>query len=121
MKKNLFTGFFAIAIIAMLALSSNAFAKDTKVKEAQIKTNAYSWMNKNEIESNLKMLNGIKEAELDLDTKIVAVTYDPETINVDKMIKSITDLGYEPTLITSDNPNKANTTTSDNKPKSGTN
>jgi Cu+-exporting ATPase len=46
------------------------------------------------IEKKLRKLEGVKEAKVNYMTQNVAVTYDPNKINISRIEKAIEDLGY---------------------------
>jgi copper chaperone CopZ len=98
MKKLSAIRFLAMIIIALTALSANLSAKDNtteNMSEAKFKTSAYSFMCKNQIENELSGHEGISEAYLDLETKVVTVKYDASKVKTDQICKGIESLGYE--------------------------
>lgn len=87
------TRLFTVAMLAFALMFSISFAGGKEKKE--IKTSAYSWMCKNKIENNINKLDGVTDAELDLDTKILIVEFDEVKIDTEKISKAIEDLGYD--------------------------
>lgn len=92
--------FAAIAIIVVFAAGNQSFSQDNKqTKEVKIKTSAFSFMCQNKIESELKKTDGVEEAVLALDTKIITIKYVSEKITPEKLRQKIEDLGYVAEII----------------------
>lgn len=73
-----------------------------KFETVKIKTSAQCGMCKDRIEEALAFEKGVKKSELDLDTKIVTVSYKPAKTSVDKIRKAITKVGYDADDVPSD-------------------
>jgi copper chaperone CopZ len=99
--KNIIVKFALAAIAAVLIFgSSSVNAKENStLKEVQIKTSAFSFMCKNNIETTLKNTNGVDDSYLSLDDQIVTIKYDPSSVKVEYLQKSIKDLGYDADLV----------------------
>ena len=78
----------------ILALISISFAVRAQVEKVKIKTSAVCGMCKNTIEHDLAFEKGIKTAQLDVDTKILTVEYNPKKTDVDKIRTRVTKIGY---------------------------
>jgi copper chaperone CopZ len=105
MKKAMILRLFAVAVIAIAAFGANLQAKDNetaKLNEIKFKTSAYSFMCKNQIENELNGREGVSEAYLDLDSKVVTVKYNPAKTSTDKIANGIKSLGYETEKMESD-------------------
>lgn len=89
MKKTIITLAIALAFIAATATS---FAD---VKEVKIQTSAVCDMCKNRIEKSINQLDGIINANLNLDDKTVTVKYDDKTAKVERIKKAISMAGYK--------------------------
>jgi copper chaperone CopZ len=89
----------AIFLMAFFIFSMSSFA-ETKLEECNIKTNAHCGDCKTKIEKALKKQSGVMSTNLNLDNKIVAVKYDPNKTNSDKLISAITNAGYTAELVT---------------------
>jgi len=89
----------AIFLMAFFLFSMSSFA-ETKLEECNIKTNAHCGDCKTKIEKALKKQSGVMSTNLNLDNKIVAVKYDPNKTNSDKLISAITNAGYTAELVT---------------------
>ena len=62
--------------------------------EIKIKTSAVCGMCKDKIEQGLAYEKGIKDVNLNVETKIATVKYNPEKITPDQIRKAISKLGY---------------------------
>lgn len=80
-----------VLIAALLALGFSTKAQTQKV---EIKTSAICGMCKRAIERELAYEKGVKSSNLDLDTKVVTVEYDPAKTNPEKIRERITLTGY---------------------------
>src|SRR3954468_587121 len=84
------------SVVAMLVIvSKNVNAQNAANAEIKIKTSAICDMCKETIEKNLAFEKGVKKSVLDVDTKIVTVTYNPSKTNPDKIRKAISKIGYD--------------------------
>ncbi|UOD35563.1 heavy-metal-associated domain-containing protein [Deferribacteraceae bacterium V6Fe1] len=67
------------------------------MKELKITVNGMSCHHcKNAVESALKNLNGVENAEVNLAEKSVKVVFDEAVVNLDKICAEIEEAGYEP-------------------------
>lgn len=89
MKKGLF------AIVATLLLITSALTMAGDDKEVKIKTSAVCGMCKERIERNLSFEKGVKEATLDVKSKIVTIKYNSKKTDVTKLKANITKTGYD--------------------------
>jgi mercuric ion binding protein len=62
---------------------------------AHIKTSAICETCKKTIESYLSFEKGVKKSNLDLETKMISVIYDPKKTDIDKIRLAITKSGYD--------------------------
>ena len=89
---------FLTALTSLLLLG-NSFASvspgDDKEKEVKIKTSAICGMCKARIERNLAFEKGVKEADLDVKTKVVTIKYNPAKTDVSKLKANISKTGYD--------------------------
>ncbi len=83
-----------ISIFSFFYLSFT-FSQQQNTSSAEIKTSAVCEMCKERIENKLNKLNGIVEANLDLDKKILFVRYDTTKVELKAIKKKITELGYD--------------------------
>lgn len=76
-------------------LFAGASVRDDKEKEVKIKTSAICSMCKARIERNLTFEKGVKEADLDVKTKVVTIKYNPTKTDVTKLKANISKTGYD--------------------------
>lgn len=84
-------------LITVICMSiTSVFAQNDKKEETiEIKTSAVCGMCKSTVEKALKKEEGIIKSKLDVETKIVTVTYDPSKTNPDKIKKAVAMSGYD--------------------------
>lgn len=101
MLRNLF-----LTALTSLFLLSNSFAStstgDDKEKEVKIKTSAICGMCKARIERNLAFEKGVKEADLDVKSKVVTIKYNPAKTDVAKLKANISKTGYDADEVVAD-------------------
>jgi copper chaperone CopZ len=93
------------ALTALTLTGYSAAAKsvgDDKDKEVKIKTSAICGMCKARIERNLAFEKGVKEASLDVKSKVVTIKYNPNKTDVAKLKSNISKTGYDAEEITAD-------------------
>jgi copper chaperone CopZ len=79
---------------------STADGEISKTKTIKIKCTEMSCAGcKKKITESIENLNGIKEVQVDLDTKIITVTFDETLTSTDKITDAIASAGYESELI----------------------
>lgn len=96
MNRTLF--FLSFASMLSFGLITNAAGtsnRDDKDKIVKIKTSAICEMCKERIERNLAFEKGVKEANLDVETKVVTVIYNPKKTDVAKLKANISKTGYD--------------------------
>lgn len=86
MKTMMFSLFFVL-------MSTVSFGQ--KMMTNQIQTNAQCGDCKERIEGKLNYTKGIKFAELDDQTKIVTIKYDPNKISLQTIKETIAKIGYD--------------------------
>lgn len=85
MKAIQLTAFFLF--ISVLSFS--------QAKEVVIKTSAECESCKERIEEKLNYTKGIKFCELDVESQLLTVRFDPKKIQLDEIKKIVSDLGYD--------------------------
>lgn len=86
----------SIFIVTLLAIFTSAFkAQESKLAEIKIVTSAVCETCKETIEKALAFEKGIKRSTLDVATKIVTVTYNPEKTTPEKIRLAISNAGYD--------------------------
>jgi periplasmic mercuric ion binding protein len=68
---------------------------DDKDKEVKIKTSAVCEMCKERIERNLAFEKGVKEATLDVESKVLTVKYNPKKTDLSKIKTNVNKTGYD--------------------------
>ncbi|GAB3989974.1 hypothetical protein GCM10028807_16130 [Spirosoma daeguense] len=101
MLRNLF-----LTVLTSLLLLGTTFAStltgDDKDKEVKIKTSAICGMCKARIERNLGFEKGVKEATLDVKSKVVTIKYNPAKTDVTKLKANISKTGYDADEVVAD-------------------
>ena len=92
-----------MSIVAVLMVNTaNAQEKKKNYEEVQIQTSAVCGMCEERIEGNIAYEKGVKKVELNNDTKIVTIGYDPRKTDPDKLRTAISKLGYDADSVTAD-------------------
>jgi copper chaperone CopZ len=100
-KQNVLSAIL-IAVFSIFALTITASANDKNEStpcKCKISAEVNSFYDKDLVETELKNHDGVKEVYLDLDEKIVYVTYDTKKTSTEKLCKIINDLGYETKVV----------------------
>lgn len=84
-----------ILLLAMLLVSNLLFAQSKKEAQVKIKTSAECDMCKKRIESNLIYEKGVKFCKMDIDSKVLTVTYNPEKTSPEKIKQAVGKIGYD--------------------------
>lgn len=98
---------FFVVLMTLFVLANNTFADEIKFTEVKYKTSAQNYMDKTKLESKLKKTDGIDDAELSLDSKIVTITYNPEKVSPDQIRAKIEEMNITAELIKNNDNNKA--------------
>ncbi len=85
----------SMLLFVLMLFSAPAFSQDKKEATIKIKTSAVCEQCKDRIEKSLAFEKGVKKAMLDVDTKIVTITYNPSKTTPDDLRKTISKLGYD--------------------------
>ncbi len=88
--------------LLMLFLTAGVSAADGKFETIKIKTSSQCGECKEIIEEALAFEKGVKTAELDLETKIVTVTYKKSKTSPEKIRKAISKVGYDADEVAAD-------------------
>ncbi|MDX2305528.1 MAG: heavy metal-associated domain-containing protein [Microscillaceae bacterium] len=92
--------------LALLTVSLAAQAQNTAaqkgLQEVQIKTSAQCDMCKMRIEEALAFTPGVKKAELNVETKVATIAYNPKKTDVQKLREAIAKVGYDADEVSSD-------------------
>ncbi|MDQ3047500.1 MAG: cation transporter [Bacteroidota bacterium] len=102
MKK--ITTVFALIITMIVATNSNTLqAQESGFSEVKIKTSAVCDMCKETLEKAMAFEKGVKRSSLDVDSKILTVTYNPKKTTVEKIRLAVTKAGYDADEIPANN------------------
>jgi mercuric ion binding protein len=97
-----------ISILGMMMMAmflinpATAQEKKKNYEEVQIQTSAVCGMCKERIETNLAYEKGVKKVELNEETKIVTVGFDPKKTDADKIRTAISKIGYDADKVAAD-------------------
>lgn len=83
-----------ITLISFTAFAQKAPIKVSDGYKIEIKTSAVCEMCKDAIERDLTFEKGVKEVNLDVDTKVVTVIYNDKKTNAETIRERITKVGY---------------------------
>jgi periplasmic mercuric ion binding protein len=83
--------FFVFALLFSLTVAG----QKNNLAELRIKTSAQCEMCKDRIEKAMAFEKGVKNSNLDLETKILTVKYKPSSTNPEKIRKALAAVGYD--------------------------
>jgi periplasmic mercuric ion binding protein len=97
MKKTLsrITAILIFVLAFSRFITAQEAVQESKYKEIEIKTTAQCGMCKERIEEAVNDLDGIQKADLDVETKVLTVNYDPEEVDSEDIRKAVTRVGYD--------------------------
>ncbi len=101
MKKIILITLMSI-MAALIINPAIAQQKKKNYEEVQIQTTAVCGMCEERIEGNIAYEKGVKKVELDDDTKIVTIGFDPRKTDADKLRTAISKLGYDADQVPAD-------------------
>jgi periplasmic mercuric ion binding protein len=82
-------------LLVFLLTAMFVFAEKPKPQTVKIKTSAICEMCKDRIERQMAFTKGVTLSELNLDDKVLTVTFLPKKTDVAKIKKAITEVGYD--------------------------
>ena len=98
--KDLFHGFLVISLLCLFIVLQAGAGETVKNKTVKIKCTEMSCAGcKKKITQSINNLDGIKKVDVDLETKIITITFDESKTNAVKIIGAIAEAGYESELI----------------------
>ena len=89
-------------LILALFMFAGLYSADGKFETIKIKTSSQCGECKERIEEALAFEKGVKTAELDVETKIVTVTYKKSKTSPEKIRKAISKVGYDADKVAAD-------------------
>jgi periplasmic mercuric ion binding protein len=93
MKTKIQKSIFIIALFTVFTTAINA--QTANVSELKLKTSAVCETCKETIEKALAFEKGVKKSDLDVASKIVTVTYNPQKTTPEKIRQAIANAGYD--------------------------
>lgn len=81
--------------LCLMIMSFTALGQKAEKQTITIQTSAECNECKERLEGKLNYTKGISFAELDVPTKVCTVKYSPDKISKEKVLKIISDLGYD--------------------------
>ncbi len=91
-----------LTIIGFLAITGSLAAQTEGKQYVEIKTSAQCGTCKAAIEKAVGNIDGVKVADLDLETKVIGVKYDSAITNVEAIRTAITAIGYDADTVPAD-------------------
>ena len=88
-------------ILILMLTGIGAYAQNLS-DTVRIQTSAICDQCKDRIENDLSFEKGVKTVKLDLESKIVTVTYNPKKTDVQKIREAITKIGYDADTLKAD-------------------
>ena len=79
----------------LMFFNINGYPQDKKPTELRVKTSAICSQCKDRIEQGMAFEKGIKDVNLDVDTKIATIIYNPSKTNPTEIRTTISKLGYD--------------------------
>lgn len=86
---------FIFGLLLLTSFVSNAQDKKSTTETITIKTSAVCDMCKNTLEKAMAYEKGVKKADLNVETKLFTITYNPQKTNPEKIKKAINKAGYD--------------------------
>lgn len=93
--KNLKSLVLTLALAFIFTFSANA-----KTESLELNTNMHCGACKTKIENSLKTMNGIEKSDVNLETKMVKLSYNTDKVSKDNIVKTIADLGFKADEVT---------------------
>jgi len=92
----------SVMLCVIILASATTFGQDKKTETIKIKTSAVCDMCKDRIEQGMAFEKGVKNVVLDVETKIVSITYVPSKTTPDDLRKALSKLGYDADNVAAD-------------------
>lgn len=88
--------------VAVVLVSGTLAAQTPKTAEIKIKTSAQCSMCKETIEKAMAFEKGVVKADLDVETKVLTVTYKPSKTTPETIRKAVSAVGYDADEVAAD-------------------
>ena len=86
---------FTVVLFFFVVFQLHAQEKESKVDTVSIKTSAICNDCKERLEHDMAFEKGVKSVELDLDTKVLTITYKENKTTEEKLKTAVTKIGYD--------------------------
>jgi copper ion binding protein len=94
--KSLVWGFLVFSLLCLFFISQTKALEMVKNKTIKIKCTEMTCAGcKKKITQSINNLEGIKKVKVDLETKMITVTFDESKTSPDKIVGAIAEAGYE--------------------------
>lgn len=99
-SKNIIIGILSFSLLCIFSGYSAGSFEITKTKTVKIKCEEMTCAGcQKKITKSINNLDGVKEIDVNLDTKIITVSFDESKTDTGKIIDAIAKAGYESVLI----------------------
>lgn len=93
--KNIKSILFVNIILLFVLSAANLKAQNATTAELKIKTSSVCDMCKETIEKNMAFEKGVKKSTLDVESKVLIVTYNPQKTTPEKLKMALSKIGYD--------------------------
>ena len=93
--KNIKSILFVNIILLFVLSAANLKAQNATTAELKIKTSSVCDMCKETIEKNMAFEKGVKKSTLDVESKVLIVTYNPQKTTPEKLRIALSKIGYD--------------------------
>ncbi|MBL0331032.1 MAG: heavy-metal-associated domain-containing protein [Bacteroidetes bacterium] len=93
--KNIKSILFVNIILLFVLSAANLKAQNATTAELKIKTSSVCDMCKETIEKNMAFEKGVKKSTLDVESKVLIVTYNPQKTTPEKLRMALSKIGYD--------------------------
>ncbi len=98
--RKIIQGLLVLLFLCMFSAIKTLAYDDAETKTIKLKCTEMTCSGcKKKITKSINNLEGVKEVNVDLDTKIITVTFDESMTNAGKIVEAIAEAGYESELI----------------------
>ena len=87
--------FMAVAILFSTAISAQDKQKKKKVETIEIQSSVVCGMCEERVIENMAFEKGVKDVKVDLETKVITLTYKTNKTDEETLKKAITKIGYD--------------------------
>lgn len=97
MKTRIIKWIPALFVAVLIVFSGNIYAqkKSSKTETVEIKSSVVCGMCEDRVKKDLAFEKGVRSVEVNLETKIITVEFNPKKTDKEKIKKAITKIGYD--------------------------